>query len=81
MMLEDERLLNEKKEFYRCRFYGQLKDSVGLALESLEDPFLADGALVALQRAEKTAEEIGDENLQLLVKRVGAFLASLIVGD
>lgn len=80
-MLEDERLLDEKKEFYRRRLYGQLKDATGLAMESLEEPVLAEGARIALQHAEQTAREIGDEKLKLLVEKTGVFLASLIVGE
>lgn len=83
MMLADERLLEEKKEFYRRRLFSQLKDSFGLVLESLDGggDIIARGALKALEHAERTSEEIGDEKLKELVEKTGAFLASLIVGE
>ncbi len=82
MMLEDERLLTEKEEFYRRRLLGQLKDSSSLMMESLEDgEALAQGAMISFEHAKKTAEQIGNQKLSKLVEKTGAFLASITVGE
>lgn len=80
MMLEDERMLEEKKLFYQRRLRGQLVDAVSLALEAAEnkDSLLAQGARIAFNHAKKTAEDINDEELKMLAERTGVFLASII---